>query len=239
MFQITYKKTNSVTVTLSFNVLQMARWQSHRSRHNAITDNSLWICFILSFSWTMNLRAILCYNVSSLETAWHSKSKSNIRLMALSWTQVNTKSWNQALQIIDHTAVLALLILSIKWYCQRHRHNAITNNSPWICFILSLSWTMNLRARLCYNVSSLDTAWHSKSKSNIRLMALSWTQVNTKSWNQALQTIDHTVVLALLTLSIKAVLKNKTISSYSSSMHKAFFVNQDAQKDSLSQRLSE
>ena len=175
MFQITYKKTNSVTVTLSFNVLHMARWQSHRSRHNAITDNSLWICFILSFSWTMNLRAILCYNVSSLETAWHSKSKSNIRLMALSWTQVNTKSWNQALQIIDHTAVLALLILSIKWYCQRHRHNAITNNSPWICFILSLSWTMNLRARLCYNVSSLDTAWHSKSKSNIRLMALSWT----------------------------------------------------------------
>ena len=239
MFQITYKKTNSVTVTLSFNVLHMARWQSHRSRHNAITDNSLWICFILSFSWTMNLRAILCYNVSSLETAWHSISKSNIRLMALSWTQVNTKSWNQALQIIDHTAVLALLILIIKWYCQRHRHNAITNNSPWICFILSLSWTMNLRARLCYNVSSLDTAWHSKSKSNIRLMALSWTQVNTKSWNQALQTIDHTVVLALLTLSIKAVLKNKTISSYSSSMHKAFFVNQDAQKDSLSQRLSE
>ena len=114
MFQITYKKTNSVTVTLSFNVLHMARWQSHRSRHNAITDNSLWICFILSFSWTMNLRAILCYNVSSLETAWHSISKSNIRLMALSWTQVNTKSWNQALQTIDHTVVLALLTLSIK-----------------------------------------------------------------------------------------------------------------------------
>ena len=108
MFLITCKKTNTETVTLSFNVFHMARWQSRRNRHNAITELQPLIFFILSLSWTMNLRARLCFNVSSYDTAWQSKSKSNIRLMALSWTRVNTKSWNQALQIIDHTVVLVL-----------------------------------------------------------------------------------------------------------------------------------